>query len=48
VVHRDVVTGEVGIATGDGILVLERVSLEGTDEGKPALILRSMRDRLGE
>ncbi len=47
VVSRDTVSGEVGVATGDGILVLEEIEASGDERNKPAAVIRSSRERLG-
>jgi len=47
VVSRDTVSGEVGVATGEGILVLEEIEASGGERNKPAAVIRSSRERLG-
>jgi len=46
VVQRNLETGEVTIAAGEGRLVLEEVQLNNQTRTKPAMILKSLRDRL--
>jgi len=47
VVRRDRDTGEVGVATGDGLLILEEVESPGSGRCRPASLITSVRDRLG-
>lgn len=47
VVWRDQQNGEVGIATGNGILVLEETETSEHGRCRPATIIKSLRDRLG-
>jgi methionyl-tRNA formyltransferase len=46
IVGRDIRSGEVRVATGDGVLVLEQVQL-GASRQAPASVIKSLRDRLG-
>jgi methionyl-tRNA formyltransferase len=46
VVSRDGRTGEVGVATADGIIVMEEVGRQ-TTRCAPATLIKSLRDRLG-
>lgn len=47
VLWRDGTTGDVGVATGDGVLVLRVVQREGEEKRFAAEVLRSTRTRLG-
>ena len=47
VVSRDANTGEVGVATGNGVLVLEELEMLGPGRTLPISVIRSSRDRLG-
>ena len=40
-------TGEVGVGTGDGVLVLEKIKTENGEETIPTEIIKSLRARLG-
>jgi UDP-4-amino-4-deoxy-L-arabinose formyltransferase/UDP-glucuronic acid dehydrogenase (UDP-4-keto-hexauronic acid decarboxylating) len=46
-VWRDAARGEVGVAAGDGVLVVEEVEPEGGARCAPASLVKSLRDRLG-
>ena len=46
-VSRDLNSGEVGIASGNGVVVLEEVQLEGGQRVASADVIRSTRARLG-
>jgi len=48
VVHRDRATGQVSVATGADLLVLEEVELVGQQRCAPVMIIKSLRDRLGD
>lgn len=47
VLWRSIETGEVGVATGKGVLVLVEAQLEAEERGAPAEVLKSVRARLG-
>jgi len=47
VAYRNLATGEVGIITGEGFLILEEVEIKGMGRKKPADIISSIRIRLG-
>lgn len=47
VVSRNQESGEVGVATGRGILILQMVEAGGRGRCHPATIIKSLRDRLG-
>lgn len=47
VVWRDAASGEIGVAAGDGILILEEVEAGGGTRCAPAALVKSLRDRLG-
>lgn len=47
VVWRSIETGEVGIATGDGVLVLKEVERESEGRVKPSDLIKSKRIRMG-
>jgi UDP-4-amino-4-deoxy-L-arabinose formyltransferase/UDP-glucuronic acid dehydrogenase (UDP-4-keto-hexauronic acid decarboxylating) len=47
VVSRDTVSGEVAVATGEGVLVLGEIELSGGERDRPASLIRSSRERLG-
>ena len=48
VTRRDSVSGEVAVATGDGVLVLEEVELGDAGRCRAAGVIRSVRNRLGQ
>jgi UDP-4-amino-4-deoxy-L-arabinose formyltransferase/UDP-glucuronic acid dehydrogenase (UDP-4-keto-hexauronic acid decarboxylating) len=48
VVRRDRSTGEVSVATGDGVLVLEEIESPRAGRCRPATLITSVRERLGE
>jgi len=48
IVRRDRNSGEVGVATGDGVLILEEIESDQSGRGRPASLLTSLRDRLGQ
>ena len=47
VVGRDPTSGELRVATGDGVLVLEEIQLDGEPRLAPANFIKSLHDRLG-
>jgi UDP-4-amino-4-deoxy-L-arabinose formyltransferase/UDP-glucuronic acid dehydrogenase (UDP-4-keto-hexauronic acid decarboxylating) len=47
VVSRDTVSGEVTVATGEGLLVIEEIEVSGGERPKPTEVIRSSRERLG-
>lgn len=47
VVWRDPASGEIGVAAGDGVLILEEVEPDGGARCAPAALVKSLRVRLG-
>jgi methionyl-tRNA formyltransferase len=47
VASRDMASGEVAVATGEGVLVMEEIEISGGERAKPATVIRSVRERLG-